>query len=209
MADAFHLCLLLPHSDLELIGRYEGLAKEGEPIWEFLRDKWPYGIIDRAKNDIFNCGLTLDPKKANGKGYCCAEETIHRLGFSKADQAHVSATFHLAYQAFCALELIRNGEGCLSRTFAHTNWKHLDLALTVLQQNALIKQWLDPPRHYIHSLYDIVRKRPQEGDGAGTSDLSGLLSRWQQVSKGSEMTDGEREAKVRLCTAEKSQLSLE
>lgn len=159
-----------PHSNLQGLSKYNEIAKPGEPIWEFLHNKWPYGTIDFAKNNIFFRGLMM-PTAQGKKGYCTPQETIRRLSFAKDDEAHVERTFETAYHAFVALKLVSNREGCMSKDFKHISWRHLDLTLNIIQQNPVIKHWFNPPQQYIHSLYQIIKKngtQPQCGQGEAT-----------------------------------------
>ncbi|CBQ71341.1 hypothetical protein sr16689 [Sporisorium reilianum SRZ2] len=171
-----------------------------------MRDKYPYGYIDRAKNDIFSRGLTL-PNEENKKGYCSPEETIRRLGFTKKDEALVQRTLVTVYQAFVALELLGNGEGCVSRDFKHTSGDHMDLARKIALANPLIRLWYDPPEEYIYSLVDIVRKNSNTGiDQVSTQASSAEVSSAATARSRKDFMDASSSHRHLACLALKAVL---
>lgn len=137
---------------------------DGQPLWQFLQDMWPYGYPDRTISDIFARALTLntDPKK-NNAGYCTVESTIRRLGFARADVVHVRLTFEVAFKTMLALELHSSGHTCLPRNRRHLVFRSQAQIWDVLKSNLVIRAWMEPPASFYDDLHEVTAHGVAEG----------------------------------------------
>ncbi|SJX64961.1 uncharacterized protein SRS1_15787 [Sporisorium reilianum f. sp. reilianum] len=132
-------------------------ASDGQPMWDFIRDAWPYAYGDRSLNDMFARALTL--QLIDGKGaYCSLETTLGRMGFALADIAHVRHTFEIAFFTMLALELLRSGFTCLSRCRKYTTASQMRI-YDVLKANAVIRKWMDPHPGFYDGLLKVTARR--------------------------------------------------
>ncbi|CBQ69322.1 hypothetical protein sr15787 [Sporisorium reilianum SRZ2] len=132
-------------------------ASDGQPMWDFICDAWPYAYGDRSLNDMFARALTL--QLIDGKGaYCSLETTLGRMGFALADIAHVRHTFEIAFFTMLALELLRSGFTCLSRCRKYTTASQMRI-YDVLKANAVIRKWMDPHPGFYDGLLKVTARR--------------------------------------------------
>ncbi|SPO45489.1 uncharacterized protein PSANT_03175 [Moesziomyces antarcticus] len=100
---------------LQQIDTFKDTAEPGQPNWAFLRQKWPYGYVERVVDDIFYRGLTL--KDGSSSSNCTAAETIARLGFEKDDVEQVLRVFNVAFHALLVRQIRLTGRKTIPRDF--------------------------------------------------------------------------------------------
>lgn len=146
---------------------------DGQPIWSFIRENWPYGYPDRAINDIFQRALTLnvqtDTRNAGKKkvNYCSIEATLRRLGFRLKDLVHVRLTFEVAFLVMLAVELRRSGFGTISRNHKHASVSQARIH-DVLKTNPVIRAWMHPAANFFNDIYEVT----SHGFAYGFSDVA-------------------------------------
>jgi hypothetical protein len=136
---------------------------DGEPLWRFLQERWPYGYPDRAIDDIFQRALTLNRTSAKTGNYCPVETTIRRAGFAKADLTHVMFTFELGFKTMLALELHRYGHRCLLSRNRKSTVRSQQRIYDVLKSNPVIRKWLKPTVEHYDALRDAIASAADNG----------------------------------------------
>ncbi|GAC95965.1 centrin-binding protein Sfi1, putative [Pseudozyma hubeiensis SY62] len=151
----------------ELFGSLE--PTDGQPLWSFICENWPYGSPDRAINDIFQRALTLKVQKDTSKAgkkdevnYCLIETTLRRLGFRLKDLVHVMLTFKVAFLVMLAVNLRRSGFGTISRNYKHTSVSSARIH-GVLKTNPVIRAWMEPSAGLYNDLYEATSHAFAEG----------------------------------------------
>lgn len=167
---------------------------DGQPLWDFLRDKWPYSYSDAAIKDIFEGALTLSrfgPEVQAFRRMCSLETTLQRMGFGRADIGHVRLTFEIAFNTMLALELHRSGHSGLPRSLAHMA-RSMARVYDVLRTNKVIRRWMDPHPEFYHDLLKLT-------DQTFSKDVSEIAVLFAKRTSTDENISLESAKKLYLC----------
>lgn len=126
-------------------------------MWDFLRNKWPYGYIHiNGYLDIILTECLLAPTNKREKTYSF-DTMLLRMGVCKKDLSHVRATFELAFYTCLAVEV--RAHGSAPTHFEYYRCAAREAIDAVLEANPVIHKWLHPPTEFCISLRDITKVR--------------------------------------------------